>query len=130
MKIINNENYVDLAESVIKKLKDKTDKKGWKIPMVSTSQIRNILSMGAEIYNEILLYEGDDLDSELKGRIDYLRIRVMYDSGRDLKVKDFAVESQIPDILKEIKLKEDYKLFYRYMESLVAFHRFYGGKDI
>lgn len=35
----------------------------------------------------------------------------------------------ITGILKEIKgSKEKYILFNRYMEALVAFHRYYGGK--
>ena len=34
------------------------------------------------------------------------------------------------DILKEIKQsKKNYLLFSRYMEALIAFHRYYGGRD-
>ena len=38
--------------------------------------------------------------------------------------------AQILDILKEIKQsKKNYLLFSRYMEALIAFHRYYGGRD-
>lgn len=54
MKIINENNYSDVAESVIKKLLQPiTDKNGRqkKVKMISTSQLRNILAMSADIYN-------------------------------------------------------------------------------
>ena len=38
--------------------------------------------------------------------------------------------AQILDILKEIKQsKKNYLLFSRYMEALIAFHKYYGGKE-
>ncbi len=129
MNTINNENYVDTAEKIILELKEKKDRNGRTIQMVTTSKLRNILSMSAEIYNEVLLLEDETLNQEIKGRIDYLRIRILYEAGRDAKVKDLALGAKLTNIIKEIKTKSDYILFYRYMESLVAFHKFYGGKD-
>ena len=39
-------------------------------------------------------------------------------------------EAQILDVLKEINgSKKNYILFSRYMEALIAFHKYYGGKD-
>lgn len=130
MTIINEINYVDVAEKTINRLKEKKDNKGKPVGLVTTSKIRNILAMGAEIYNDVLLAKDETLDNELKGRIDYLRIRALYEAGRDSAVKSFVIEARVPDIIKEIKTKQDYILFYRYMESLVAFHRFFGGKDM
>ncbi|SEG00748.1 CRISPR-associated protein, Csm2 family [Eubacterium ruminantium] len=130
MTIINETNYVDVAEKTINRLKEKKDNKGKPVGLVTTSKIRNILAMGAEIYNDVLLAKDETLDNELKGRIDYLRIRTLYEAGRDSAVKSFVIEARVPDIIKEIKTKQDYILFYRYMESLVAFHRFFGGKDM
>ena len=129
MNTINNENYVDNAERVIMELKEKRDRNGRLIQMVTTSKLRNILSMSAEIYNEVLLLEDETLGQEIKGRIDYLRIRILYEAGRDGKVKDLALGAKLINTIREIKTKSDYILFYRYMESLVAFHKFYGGKD-
>ena len=39
-------------------------------------------------------------------------------------------EAKILDILKEIQGdKDNFLLFAHYMEALVAFHKFYGGRD-
>ena len=52
------------------------------------------------------------------------------DEDRDKPVKSFVMQSKILEILKEIKgSRKNYILFIRYMESLVAFHKFYGGKE-
>ena len=91
---INENNYVDKAEKVIKELAE---------------------------------------ESKLNGRIEYLRIRFVYECGRDdskRKVRNFVEKSEVLEILKEIKKsKKNYLLFSRYMEALVAFHKYYGGKE-
>ena len=131
MGIITEENYVDKAEQVIKRLKEKKNPKtGKPIPMVTTSKIRNILSMSADIYNDVVNSAENSLSESEKSKIDYLRVRVVYEAGREPSVKNFIEEAQIIDILKSIeRTRKDYILFNRYMESLVAFHRYYGGKD-
>ena len=134
--LVTEENYVDVAENVIKKLKNRTKEvKGRvvRIEMLTTSQIRNLLSMCGDIYNQIMSQtdkNGDTLTEEVCGRINYLKIRFVYEAGRDEKVKEFVTEAGILENLKEIKdSKQKFLLFHRYMEALVAFHKFYGGKD-
>lgn len=133
MKIISNDNYVDEAEKVIRILKGKKNPKtGRDISMVTTTKIRNLLAMTADIYNEALNITGDRLPGEINDRIEYLRVRFTYEAGKDSegKVRDFVTEARLLDILREIKgSRENFILFNRYMEALVAFHRFYGGKD-
>lgn len=132
---INENNYADEAEKVILQLKNKTNPKtGKSVPMVTTSKIRSILAMTSDICNEVIMQQDDKLGDDLAGRIEYLRIRVVYEVGRDedrdKPVKSFVMQSKILEILKEIKgSRKNYILFNRYMESLVAFHKFYGGKD-
>ena len=54
----------------------------------------------------------------------------MYEAGREKSVKNFIEETGILDVIKNAKKdKESYLLFSRYMEALVAFHRYYGGED-
>ena len=134
--LVTEENYVDFAENVIKKLKNRTKEvrgRVIRIEMLTTSQIRNLLSMCADIYNQILSQtdkNGDKLTEEVCGRINYLKIRFVYEAGRDEKVREFVTEAGILENLKEIKdSKQKFLLFHRYMEALVAFHKFYGGKD-
>lgn len=133
MKIITNSNYVDEAEKVIQALKNKKNPRtGRDIPMVTTSKIRNLLAMTADIYNETLNVPGNRLPERLNDRIEYLRVRFVYEAGKDSegKVKNFVTEAKILEILREIKgEKENFILFNHYMEALVAFHRFYDGRD-
>jgi CRISPR-associated protein Csm2 len=127
---INDQNYVDEAEKVILKLKDLKDKKGKTIPLVTTSKLRNLLTMTADIYNEVMNSKDDKLSEEICSRIEYLRIRFLYESGREQAVKSLVEQAGILQILKEIgNSKKNYILFNRYMEALVAFHKYYGGKD-
>lgn len=131
MKTIDEKNCVKKAEEAIKRLKGKKDKwNGRPIPMVTTSKIRNLLAMSSDIYNNVIVLQDDKLDDELIGRIEYLRMRFVYECGREPKVKDFVEEAQLLDILCEIgDSKRNYILFNRYMESLIAYHKYYGGRD-
>ncbi len=128
---ITEKTYVEKAEKAVLSHKNrKNERTGKTTPMVTTSKIRNLLAMAGDIYNEILRWEGETLSDELCGRVDYLRIRVLYEAGRDPAVKDFVEKAGILKCLEEIKgSKKQYLLFHRYMEALVAYHRFHGGKD-
>lgn len=128
---INEQNYVDEAEKVIKKLSSKVNPRTKKlIPMVTTSKIRNLLAMSADIYNEIQGLPTDELSDEICGRIEYLRVRFIYESGREQGVKDLVEESKLLDVIKSVgKSKKNYILFSRYMEALVAFRKFYGKDE-
>lgn len=128
--IISESTYVDKAEAVIKKLAARVDRKGRPNELVTTSKIRNLLAMTSDIYNEVLCVQSDTLDERLTGRIEYLRIRYIYEAGREPKVKELITEAQIPEIIKEIGgSKKRFLLFNHYMEALVAFRKYYGGKD-
>ena len=127
MKIINEGNYSDVAQNVIKTL-SQPNKYG-RINIISTSQLRNILTMSADIYNQVVPLE-KDLTDEINSRIEYLRVRCFYEAGRERLVKKKKKKSKIPDILREINgEKKNFILFNHYLEALVAFRKYYGGKD-
>lgn len=90
---LTEDNYVEIAENVIKKLREKKDQKGRQIPLVTTSKIRNLLGMTADIYNEVINSKEEKLSSELVGRINYMKIRFIYEAGREPKVKSL-IESK------------------------------------
>lgn len=130
MKTINQEHYVDEAQSVIERLKVKRDRNGKPIGLLTTSKIRNLLAMTDDIYNDVVNLPDEKLSPDIAARIEYLRVRFVYESGRESTVKALVEEAKILDILKEIGTdRKNYILFTRYMEALVAFHRYYGGKD-
>ncbi len=114
--------YVDVAEKVIKVLMDDRSK-------LTTSKLRNIMAMTAEIYNEAM--ESDEnLSDDTKSRIEYLRMRIVYEAGRESSVKDFVIASKLLDALKEVKgKKSSFVRVYHYLEALVAYFKFYDGKE-
>jgi CRISPR-associated protein Csm2 len=127
---INEENYVDLAEKSIKELANQKDMKGRSIPIVTTSKIRNLLAMSADIYNEVVNSKDDKLSNDIIGRINYMKLRFYYEAGREKSVKDFLEKTEVLKIIDEIKgSRKNYILFSHYLEALVAFRKFYGGND-
>ena len=122
---LTNINYVDRAEDVILKLKEE----GRGRIRLTTSQIRNILTITSTIYDNAKRRKGP-LDEEELMSVQLLRTKFVYESGRDKNVEQFL---QIADLINLIKSVGDSRekliLFCKYMEALVAYHRFEGGKD-
>ena len=121
--IINDSNYVEKAEKVIRQLNEKAGigRNGKQNPIVSTSQLRNILAMSADIYNMAILNSGDQLSEEIKGKLEYLKIRIVYDAGREAKVKDLVKIAN--------GSKKNFILFNHYLEAIVAYRKFLGTKE-
>lgn len=130
MDFLNDATYVDQAEKVILDLKNQTDNRGKPLQMVTTSKIRNILSMAADIYDNAMQSNSNELNADVASRIEYLRVRMIYEAGRERSVKDFVEKSHLLDYCKMIGAdKKRYIMFYRYLEALIAFHKFNGGKE-
>lgn len=127
---INEENYVNSAEKAILNLKDLKDEKNRSIPIVTTSKIRNLLAMSADIYNEVVNSKDEKLSADIIGRINYMKIRFYYEAGREISVKTFLQEADIFNIIKEINgSRKNYILFSHYLEALVAFRKYYYKND-
>lgn len=126
---LENDTYVKKADDVMKRLSQNKDKWG-NIKMVTTSQIRNLLAMTSDIFNEIRITRDETLNDEIKSRLNYLKVRFVYEAGRNDTVKDFVKQAEILECLDEIQgSRSRYLMFSRYMEALVAYHKLYGGKD-
>ncbi len=118
--------YVDTAEQVIIKLKDLG--KG-KISL-TTSKIRNLLAMVSELQTDAKYIMNDKLTSDMQSRIQYLKMRIAYEAGREKTVKEFVENAKLLEHISNIKdSKAELVLFCNYMEALVAYHRYYGGRD-
>ena len=103
---LSNKNYVDLAEKVIKHIKD-TEKPA---NIITTTKLRSILSLNSEIYNMVTHDSKEKLSEEIEAKIQYLKVKVVYEMGRE-------------------GTKTSYILFARYLEALVAFRKYIIGKD-
>ncbi len=127
---LTEENYVELAEKAMRDICDERDKKDRKVPPVTTSKIRNLLAMTADIYNEVIGSQDDKLSNEIRGKINYLKIRFVYEAGRETKVKTLVEKAEILHHIDDIKnSRTQFILFSRYMEALVAYRKFIGGHD-
>ena len=116
--------YVDAAEAVIRKLAEKK-------PPITTSKIRNLHSLVSDIYNVENLRDESELLPESVTALTMMRIRVVYEAGREPSVKDFVREAKLLEYMKDVKHDRKKLIdFAHYMEALVAYHRFYiGGKE-
>lgn len=123
-----DDHYVERAEQVILDLKQSM---GRNFKSFTTSKIRNILAQVSEIYNDVVIEKEDYLNDDILSRIEYLKVRLVYESGREPDiVKPFVEKAGLLILLKNIGTsKENFVKYAHYMEALVAYHRFYGGKD-
>lgn len=130
MAILTEENYVSKAENVIKRVKDKfaqseKKRKSKENDKLTISKIRNLLSLTSAMYDELQTKEFDDL----LDRKNYLIVQLAYQSGRENAVRVFVEEAELILALKECDTKEKLIRYCRYMEALVAYFKYYGGKD-
>ena len=127
------EDYVDEAERIMRSLMSQPKK-------VTTSKIRNLLSLVTDIYNEENIRTEEKLRPESVVKLNLMRVRVAYEYGRDTgesvgkdkayPMKDFISQSHLLEYLKGISTdRADLIRFAHYMEALVAFHRYFGGKE-
>jgi CRISPR-associated protein Csm2 len=125
--ILNEKDYVDKAEKVMKSIKERNH---GRFPF-TTTKIRGLLAMTMDIYNEVLPLREDELPEDVKGKINYLKVHFLYEAGRNFKdVKPFVEEAQLIKCLEEVQgSKKRYEIFSRYMEALVAYFKYYGGRD-
>ena len=117
------EDYVDEAERIMRSLMS-----GGKT--VTTSKIRNLLSLVTDIFNTENIRTDEKLRPESVVKLNLMRVRVAYECGRDDTVKAFVAQTKLLEYLKGISTdRADLIRFAHYMEALVAFHRYFGGKE-
>lgn len=125
---LTEENYVDLAEKSINEIKNssKEDRN-----IVTTSQLRNLLTLTMEIYNELVgvVDTKQGLSEDLILRMNYLKLRFVYECGRTPAVKTFVETSQLLKHLEKVlkdqqEKRKSFILFTRYMEALVAYRKY------
>lgn len=99
---------------------------------MKTNQIRNILDLINGVSEKITLHNGEDITC-YKDDILYIRVKLAYIYGKANQtdgVKDFIDKSKLIELILSIdNRKSRYQMFAKYAEALVAFHKYYGGKD-
>lgn len=120
--------YVDKAEEIMSRLIVQQRSR------LTTSKLRNILSLVSDIYNrEVGRLSEKELSAEDQTAVQMLRVRIVYEANRDPRdqsVKEFINEAHLLEYIKGLKKdRKKFLAFSHYMEALVAYHRYYGGSE-
>lgn len=95
---------------------------------ITNTQLRLILSNSVIIKNKIKNNNDEKLANNIQNEIKYLLIKVIYQAGRDSKVKKFIEEFEIVNKIKQIgDSAKKFNEFYRYLEEIVAYVKYYRG---
>lgn len=119
---VQNNSNKSIEELVIDIVNDRYNK-------ITTTQLRLLLSNAVVIKNKISLEKdkfSDTLSKKMEDEIKYLLIKHIYQCGRDDKVKNFDEVFNISEEIKNIKnSKEKFNKFYRKLEEIVAYLKYY-----
>ena len=120
---LNETNYADKAKGYVEKSKANY---GELFDDLTTTKLRSIYGLIMNVYNRI--NEPSDFE-KYQSDIQYLKVKMAYESGRDKTVKQFIDSTYLMEAVSQIKTYEQFLLYCRYAESLVAYFKFFGGKD-
>ncbi|MDD3840830.1 MAG: type III-A CRISPR-associated protein Csm2 [Clostridia bacterium] len=122
--------YAKQAQEVVKELNSQRKK-------LTTAQIRKFLAGVNMISNKILAYQaegrikGDVLPEDIISELQYLKIKFIYQCGRFGKrgpVEKFNNVAKITERIDDIgNSKSKFESFSKYIEAIVAYHKYEGG---
>ena len=114
------DDYVDFAEKLMKD----------KYRIITTSKLRNILSLLMDVYNAEMLRTEETICEDSVVKLQMARIRIAYECGRDRNTKEFVDAAHLLPWLKAIGNSRCQAIRYvHYLEAIVAYHRFFGGRE-
>lgn len=101
------------------------------IKSITTSQIRKFLSAVNKINNKIKYQNDSDILSEdIVAEIAYMRVQFAYIVGKNNNDSLKKLHKELDKAIIEIKnSKSKFINFARYVEAIIAYHKFYGGND-
>ena len=112
--------YLNQAEELMQKVSRE----------ITTSKIRRLYSLVTDVYNTERLSTEEKLSADSISAVGLMRVRIAYECGRDDKVKAFVQKANILEYLKGLgDRRENFIRFTQYMEALVAYHKFFGGRE-
>ena len=97
--------------------------------LITTSQIRKFLSAVNYLENKISACE-KELPQDIANEIKYLKVKLAYQVGRDSKNAGLRnLYNEIEPLISQIGTsKENFTKVARYIEAIVAYHKFNGGE--
>ena len=121
---ISGENYAQVAELIVRTAKAKGHD-SW-FERLSMSKLRGIYGLITNVYTRV--NKPDDLEGNM-GDLQYIKVKMAYEAGRETTVKEFLKSTALMNALDNVKTYDQFILYCRYAESLVAYFKFYGGKE-
>lgn len=115
------ENYVDCAEKVMEK-----DSKN-----ITTSKLRNLMSLLVDAFNVENRRTEESITPQSQAALLQMRVRLAYEYGRgNDRFKDFLKHSKLQEYLKGAgSHRQKFINLFHYVEALVAYHKYYGGRE-
>lgn len=92
---------------------------------VTVSQLRKFLSAVVSISNKLEVQ--NEFTEDIANEIQYLRVKLAYQVARNSYLKTFA--SNLNNKIQSISTKQSYEEFAKYVEAIIAYHKFYGGAN-
>lgn len=122
-----DDNFAGLAEDVLTQ-RDASGRRmlNPELEKLSTSKIRSIYALITDVYMRAGTPEDFDV---VKADLQLVKVRMAYDAGRDETVKTFLSKTFLMRSIDNIDTFDKFQLYFRYAESLIAYFKFYGGKD-
>ena len=125
-------NKTDFADVTALEINEVADKKGKEFKPIRTNQIRNFFSHFNTIKNEYKIIKINKQPIEqLDTSLILIKPKLAYAKGRNLAVEPFQrLIFEVIDLVYNSKNKEKaYNNFFEFVEAIVAYHKYYGGKD-
>lgn len=129
------EDLVDLVDKAENVMKAVTVKKSEDRAGLSSSQIRKFLTAITSVKNKIDLYkmhhreDKEKFSRELALDVKLLKTTLYYQASRDNSgaVKNFVTKTDLPAMIDDVgRSYEKFHELYRYIEALVAFHKYWS----
>jgi CRISPR-associated protein Csm2 len=121
---LTTENYASCAEKVMEELSKRQFNK------LTTTKLRGMYSL---ITNVSVRVTNQEEFERATADIQYLKVRMAYEAGREKErekpVKTFLDATHLMAYVDAIKSYEQFQLYCRYAEALVAYFKYFGGKD-
>lgn len=103
---------------------------------LTTSQIRKFLAAVNALTNKITVYRvqndsATELTPTLASEVKYLKVKLAYQAGRNPRtVRPFLEAARLKEWIDGIGTDiRAYEEFAHYVEALVAYHKYHGGRD-
>lgn len=128
---------LNFAHEVVKKnITTSKDRRGNERTLLfnglTSSKLRNLLEQVNRLYTIIFNSNDETLSSEFLDELEYLKVKLYYEAGRESSVNEFLTKTLMFPIIDKVIEKKSKKFFLdycKYFEALVAYAKYYQKED-